>query len=87
MQNCVDPNVINEVFVKHGVFSEKESPITGPAKGIDMRMMQMDYMLDNIRRHIGVNSEVLCGLIYSFQAVPDYNKLAIHLEGQLCIHA
>lgn len=85
MQNYVDPKIMNDVFVKYKVFSHGESPITGPAEGLHLRV-QMNYMLDNIRKHIAItNAEVFYGLICSFQTVPVYNLLAVHLEGQLCI--
>ena len=86
MQNCVDPNIMNDLFEKHQVFSDGKSPITGPAKQLHLRV-QMNYMLDNIRKHIGAkNAEVFCGLVCSFQTLSDYNILAIHLEGQLFVY-
>lgn len=85
MQNYVDPKVMNDLFEKHNVFSEGKSPITGPAKELHLRV-QMNYMLDNIRKHIGAkNAEVFFDLVCCFQTVSDYNILAIHLEGQLFV--
>lgn len=82
MQRYVDPRVMNDLFVKHKVFSDGVSPITGPSKDLPLHV-QMDYMLNNIRKHMGINNaEVFYGLLYSFQTVPEYNILAIHLEGQ-----
>ena len=81
MQNYIDPKVMNPLFVKQGVFSDVVSPITGPAKELQLRV-QMTYMLGNIRKHIGAkNAEVFYGLIYAFQTVSDYHILANHLEG------
>ena len=81
MQNYVDPKVMNRLFVKQGVFSGGESPITGHAEELQLRI-QMNYMLDNIRKHIGAkNAEVFYGLIYAFQTVPEYHIFANHLEG------
>ena len=85
MQNYVDPKVMNDLFEKHQVFSDGKSPITGLAKELHLRV-QMNYMLDNIRKHIGAkNAEVFYGLVCSFQTVEDYNILAVHLEGQLFV--
>ena len=82
MQNCVDPKVMNPLFVQHKVFSTDESPITGSSEELPLHV-QMEYMLNNIRGHIGAkNAEVFFGLLYSFQTVTEYNILAIHLEGQ-----
>ena len=81
MQNYVDPKLMNPLFVKQGVFSDGVSPITGPAKELQLRV-QMKYMLGNIRKHIGAkNAEVFYGLIYAFQTVSEYHILANHLEG------
>ena len=86
MQNYVDPNVMNDLFEKYQVFSDGKSPISGPAKELHLRV-QMNYMLDNIRKHIGAkNAEVFFGLVCSFQTVSDYNILAVHLEGQLFVY-
>lgn len=90
LQNCVDPKVMIKLFEKQGVFSEGKSPISGPAAEHDHLQSQMQVMLNNIRRHIGVkNAEVFYGLIYAFQTAPvwEYNLLANHLEGQLCIQS
>ena len=85
MQNYVDPRVMNDLFEKHKVFSDGVSPITGLAKELHLRV-QMNYMLDNIRKHIGAtNAEIFYNLVCSFQAVPEYKILAIHLEGQLFV--
>ena len=82
MQNYIDPMVMNELFKNHKVFLGGESPINDLATGLHLRV-QMSYMLDNIRKHIGIkNAEVFHDLVCSFQAVPDYKILAIHLEGQ-----
>ena len=82
MQNYIDPMVMNGLFENHKVFSGEKSPINDLATGLHLRV-QMSYMLDNIRKHIGIkNAEVFYDLVCSFQAVPDYKILAIHLEGQ-----
>jgi len=84
MVNYVDPNLMNDVFLKQRVFLEDAPPISGLAKGCYDLRAQMDYMLSIIRGHIGAkNAEVFYNLIYSFQTVPEYNILARHLEGWL----
>ena len=81
MQNCVHPKRVTEKFVEHKLFSQENNPISGPSEQLPDQV-QMNYMLESIRNNMAINgAKVLCGLIRSFQSVPDYAELAALLQG------
>ena len=82
MQNYVDPKVMSELFLEHGLITKEQLP-----GGEVLLQAQMNYMLGNIRKNIGLkNVKVFHSLLNCFKAVPEYNSLARHLEGQSCMY-
>ena len=82
MQNYVDPKVMGKLFLKHGLITKGQLP------GEEVLLqVQMNFMLGSIRNNIGLkNVEVFHSLLDCFKTVPEYNTLAKHLEGQLCMY-